>query len=91
MNGIYLDWFQNPKNIHDNVFNKISASLVGEKRVPKHFYSILRNRAHVDVEIKWTDCLDVFDELDWNDTVFTEPTSIVPLKLIAFFLFQTFP
>ena len=67
MNDIYLDWFQNPKNIHNNVFDKISASLVGEKKVPKHLYSILRNRAYVDVENKWTDCLDVLDELDWND------------------------
>ena len=63
MNGIYLNWFQNPKNIQD-VFDKISASLVGEKKVPKHFHSILRNRAYVDVENKWTDCLDVLDELD---------------------------
>ena len=53
MNGIYLDWFQNPKNIQDNVFDKISASLVCEKKVPKHFYSILRNRAYVDVKNKW--------------------------------------
>ena len=67
MNDIYSDWFQNPKNIHDNVFDKISASLVGEKKVPTHFYSILRNRAHADFENKWTECLDVLDELNWKD------------------------
>ena len=39
----------------------------GWKKGPKTFYSILRNRAYVDVENKWTDCLDVLDELDWND------------------------
>ena len=48
MNGIYLDWFQNPKNIHHNVFDKIPASLVGEKKSPKHFYSILRNHPYID-------------------------------------------
>ena len=66
MNGIYLDWFQNSKNIQENVFDKICSSLVSEKKVPKHVYSILRNQASVEVENKWTDCLDVVDEVDWN-------------------------
>ena len=67
MNGIYLDWFQNPKNIQENIFDKICSSLVGEKKVPKHVYSILRNQASVEVENKWTDWLDVVDEVEWND------------------------
>ena len=67
MNGIYLDWFQNPKNIQENIFDKICSSLVSEKKVPKHVYSILRNQASVEVENKWTDWLDVVDEVEWND------------------------
>ena len=66
MNGIYLDWFQNSKNIQENVFDKICSSLVSEKKVPKHVYSILRNQASVEVENKWIDCLDVVDEVEWN-------------------------
>ena len=59
MNDIYLDWFQNPKNIQEDVFGKISASLLDENKVPKHVYSILRNQAHVEAENKWVGCLDV--------------------------------
>ena len=57
MNGIHLDWFQNPKNIQENIFDKICSSPVSEKKVPKHVYSILRNQASFEVENKWTDCL----------------------------------
>ena len=66
MNGIYLQWFQNSKNIQENVFDKICSSLVSEKKVPKHVCSILRNQASVEVENKWIDCLDVVDEVEWN-------------------------
>ena len=66
MNGISLDWFQNSTNIQENVFDKICSSLVCEKKVQKHVYSILRNQASVEVENKWIDCLDVVDEVEWN-------------------------
>ena len=66
MNDIYLDWFQNSKNIQENVFDKICFSLVSGKEVPKHVYSILRNQASVEVENKWIDCLDVVDKAEWN-------------------------
>ena len=67
MNGIYLDWFQNPKNIQEDVFGKISASLLDENKVPKHVYSTLRNQAHVEAENKWVGCLDVLDDVEWQD------------------------
>ena len=66
MNGIYLDWFQNSKNIQENVFNNICSSLVSEKKVPKHVYSILRNQASVEFENKCFDCLDIVDKVEWN-------------------------
>ena len=66
MNGIYLNWFQNPKNIQENVFEKISASLVGEKKVPRYVYSILRDEAVIEMENKWIDCLGVMEDVDWN-------------------------
>ena len=40
---------------------------VKRSRSQNNFCYILRTRAYVDVENKWTDCLDVLDELDWND------------------------
>lgn len=66
MNGIDLDWFQNPMNIQDNVFDTICASLLKEKRVPRHVYSILRDCAVVEAENKWTDRLDVLEDIEWN-------------------------
>ena len=66
MNGIYLDWFHNSKNIQENVFHEISTCLVKEVKVPKYVYSILRDRAAVEVENKWVDSLDILDEVDWN-------------------------
>ncbi len=41
MKGICLDWFQNPNNIQENVFNKILTFLINQSKVPKHVYSIL--------------------------------------------------
>ena len=66
MNDIHLDWYQNSKNIQENVFDKICSSFVSEKKVPKHVYFILRDQASVEVENKWIDCLDVVDEVEWN-------------------------
>ena len=65
MNGIYLNWFHNSKNIQENVFNEISC-LVKEVKVPKYVYSILWDRAAVEVKNKWVDSLDILDEVDWN-------------------------
>ena len=66
MNGIFLDWFGNPKDIQDNVFDKITSSLIGEAKVPKHVYSILRDHTVVEVENKWTDLLNVLEEVEWD-------------------------
>ncbi len=85
MNGIYLDWFQNPKKINENVFDKISASLVGEKKVPKHFYFILRNTACVDMENKWSDDLNVLDEVDWSGIHNVNFNCSIETKLRSFY------
>ena len=66
MNGIYLDWFRNSKNIQENIFDKISSSLVSEKKVPMYICSILRNQVSAEVENKWIDFLDVMDEVEWD-------------------------
>ncbi len=85
MNGIYLDWFQNPKNINESVFDKISASLVSEKKVPKHFYSILRITACVEMENKWFDDLNVLDEVDWNGIHNANFNCTIETKLRSFY------
>ena len=77
MNGIYLYWFQKPKNIQENFFHKIRSSIVSEYKVPKYVHSILRTQASVEVEndlIVWMLCLR------WSGIVFMMPTSSAQLK-----------
>ena len=70
--------FRNPKNIQENIFDKISSSLVSEKKVPKNVYSVLRNQASVEVE---TNGLIVWMLwMRWNRMIFIMPTSSAPLK-----------
>ena len=85
MNGIYLDRFQNSKNIQENVFNKICSSLVSEKKVPKHVYSILRNQTFVEVENNWIDSLDVMDEVEWNYIHYANFKCTIETQLRSFY------
>ena len=57
--------FRTPRTFK-KMSDKICSSLVSEKKVPKHVYSILTNQASVEVENKWIDCLDVVNEVEWN-------------------------
>ncbi len=85
MKGICLDWFQNPNNIQENVFNKILDFLINQSKVPKHVYSILRKQAIVDVEDKWVETLDVLDDVDWNRTHNANFKCTIETQLRAFY------
>ena len=61
-----MDWFGNPKNIQDNVFDKITSSLIGEAKVPKYVYSSLRDHTVAEVKNKWMDLLNVLEEVEWD-------------------------
>ena len=85
MNGIFLDWFGNPKNIQDNVFDKITSSLIGEAKVPKPVYSILRDHAVVKVENKWMDLLNVLEEVEWDYIHKVNFTCTIETQLRSFY------
>ena len=41
-NGLLIDWFYNPKNVQDNIFEKIVLSLFDHDKITRHSYSILK-------------------------------------------------
>ena len=85
MNDIFLDWFGNPKNIQDNVFDKITSSLIGEAKVPKHVYSVLRDHTVVEVENKWMDLLNVLEEVEWDYIHKVNSTCTIETQLPSFY------
>ena len=85
MNGIFWDWFGNPKNIQDSVFDHITSSLLGEAKVPKHVYSILRDQTVVEVEGKWMDLFNVLEEVEWEYILKTNFTCTFETQLRSFY------
>ena len=52
MNGLLLDWFYNPKDVQDNIFDNIVSSLFDNGKITKHSYVILKdNDSPIDTEI----------------------------------------
>ena len=92
MNGIFFffffffDWFGNPKNIQDSVFDKITFSLIGEAKGPKHVYFILRDHTVVEVEDKWMDLLNVLEEVEWDYIHKANFTCTIETQLSSFYL-----
>ena len=75
MNGLLLDWFYNPKNVQENIFDRIVASLFDNGTITKYSYTILKEKiSPIDTEIYWSDDLNVDGDLDWciiHDNNFT--------------------
>ena len=66
MNALLLDWFTDPPDVNENVFDKIIFELVRKLKVPKYAYSLLRNKddsSQDEVENEW----EVLLGLDRND------------------------
>ena len=78
MNGIYLYWFQNPKNIHENIFDKICSSLVSEKKVPSMFIPFWGTRLLLRLKINGLIVWMLW--MRWNGMIFIMPTSSAPSK-----------
>ena len=95
MNGIYLDWFQNSKNIQENVFDKICSSVVSEKKVPKAcvFHSEEPGISWGWKQMDWLSGCRTW--MKWNGIIFIMPTSSAPLKprwglfILNFFIGQS--
>ena len=86
MNWIYLNRFQNSKNIQQNIFTKISTGLVCEAKVLKHVYSTLRKCASVEAENKWVDSFDILEEVEWNDVHSANFNCTIETQLRSFYL-----
>ena len=71
MNGLFLNWFTDQYDVDGNVFDNIVSELVKKFKVPKHAYSLLRNKDHLSqskVENKWQECLELDkNEVEWSE------------------------
>ena len=64
MNGLLIDGFYCPKNVQDNILDKIVSSLFENGKITKHSYSILKEKhSPFDTE---TFCLDTLDMENWG-------------------------
>ena len=67
MNGISMDWFYNTRDVEENLFDKIVASLFDNGKITKYSYNILRVKdSPSDTELFWYDALNVEDDVDWG-------------------------
>ena len=41
MNGLLIDWFYNPKNVQDNIFDQVVATLFDNGKITNYSYTIL--------------------------------------------------
>ena len=66
MNGLLIDWFYNPKNVQDNIFDQVVATLLDNGKITNYSYTILKqNDSPTDTEIYWFDALNVEGDIDW--------------------------
>ena len=42
MNGLLIDWFYNPKNVQDNIFDQVVATLFDNGKITNYSYTILK-------------------------------------------------
>ena len=72
MNGLLLDWFYNPKNVQESIFEKIVLSLFDNGKISKYSYIILKKKVSpLDTELFWFDTLDMVgdpEDIDWSQT-----------------------
>jgi len=68
MKGISFDWFYNPADVQDNIFEEIVQSMFGPSKITKHSYNILKtNVSPINTELYWMEILNVDgDEIEWG-------------------------
>ena len=69
MKGISLDWYYNPPQVLDNIFDKIVQSLFDHAKVTKQSYHIFKILENPDkAEPFWNEVLDIEndDDIDWQ-------------------------
>jgi len=67
--GISLDWFYNPPEVLDNIFDKIVQSLFDHAKITRPSYYIFKVEENPEkAELYWTEVLDIenADDIDWQ-------------------------
>ena len=77
--------FRTPRTFKKMSLIKSALLLWVKRKVPKHVYFILRNQTSVEVENKWIDCLDVVDEVEWNNIQIANFKCTIETQLRSFY------
>ena len=87
MNGILLDWFYNPPQVQNTIFNEIVESLFANVKVTKLSYNILRSHENpVKAEHFWVDALGINDDdVDWPSIHESNFMSTIETQIRAFY------
>ena len=86
MNGLLIDWFYNPKNVQDNMFDQVVATLFDNGKITNYSYTILKqNDSPTDTEIYWFDALNVEGDIDWCIIHNNNFTCSIETQLRAFY------
>ena len=87
MNGISMDWFYNTRDVEENLFDKIVASLFDNGKITKSSYNIFRVKdSPSDTELFWYDALNVEDDIDWGIIHDNNFNCCIETQLRAFYL-----
>ena len=87
MNGILLDWFYNPPQVQNTIFDEIVESLFANVKVTKLSYNILRSHENpVKAEHFWVDALGINDDdVDWPSIHESNFKSTIETQIRAFY------
>ena len=86
MNGISMDWFYDTRDVEENLFDKIVASLFENGKITRFSNSIFRVKdSPSDTEKFWCDALNVDDDVDWSIIYENNFNCSIETKLRAFY------
>ena len=91
MNGILIDWFYNPPQVQDIIFDRIVESLFDSVKITKSSYIIFRSQENpVNVENFWIEALDInVDDIDWASVHDNNFNSTIETQIRAFYFKRT--
>jgi hypothetical protein len=86
MNGILIEWFYNPRNVQENIFERIVASLFENGKITKYSYNIMKvQESPVKTESFWLEALNREDDIDWSIIHNNNFTCSIETQLRAFY------
>ena len=86
MNGILMEWFDNPKAVQENIFDKIVASLFDNGKITRFSYNIFKVKdSPMDTEMFWYDGLNMDGDIDWGIVHENNFSCTIETQLRAFY------